>query len=1061
MKTLAFLQQVARYYASNEALRKSLCDIAFVLPNRRSAQQLEHYLAMELTENTMMPRLMSMNDMVDHIMRDSNPIIASPIETLFVAYQAYKETLGDGASSFDSFAHWGQLIVNDFNDVDMNLVDARALYTNLSDLNDIKSDYLDGEGNEELKDCISKILNIQILDRATKEKGSTMWKEDGVQGQYLSLWNCLAKIYATFGELLQAKEFTTQGKLYRDAVETLRNMSNKELGFDRIVMVGHDQLSQSERAIFKLFKNKGIADFWWDNASPALKNENNPAKNLLDELCSEFKSPAPIQPITKTLLNENNTVEEVPDYPEVSVNYVPSVVGMVKCAFENIDKITSASAIILPDEMLLEPLLNSLPDDKIAQYLKENGKDAKASDAINITMGYSLRRSNIATLIRLVTIAHKHASHNKATDEWMYYREDVRNILSHPIIKMAYTDTVLSLNNIIEGQKEFNIPASRFKDTPLEPLFITLKTDDKGMKTPDEVKQFINRLENFCKDLDDKIAVNEKANEVKEKSDKPIEETPDSATDNVSKTNENNITMSLQRAFINLYRGSLNQLLLAIDNVGLPVNDDTIFHLIDRVLVSSLVPFGGKSGKGIQVMGLLETRCIDFHNLNILSANEGTLPGKANMQTMIPDRFRAAFGMPTIALNDAIQVYRFYRLISRANNVTMYCNLSSDSEPSRFIEQMDKVLDIKVKRVKRTAKITTAKELAIKVDNNDEREKIKAKYTTGDINNKENPAACLSASSIKEFIKCPLKFYLHHVQGLSDDNPVSDFMDASQFGTIVHDTLQSFYYPVDKDMKVIKDTFNATDIKDFKKNRLDAALIYQINRTFNNKPHKERGEALSGQALILKETLTTFITRALDEDLKAIGDGSLVVLECEETHKVKLNLKYKEPETSTEIKEVNINFTFKSDRIDRIGNRLRIIDYKTGNDSTTFLEPNDFFNEANSHPEAIMQLFIYSMAYVQLFGDKLKNEGIEEIAPIIYKLSDTTDYGVFQKEGKAKSNKNRVVLPLNGFLESKTIINFSDALAKKIKELWEKPITQPQEAKKCCEYCNFTGFCRR
>lgn len=1024
MNTLPFLHQVARYYASNEKMRESLADMAFVLPNRRSAQQLERYMKKELNANMLMPRLMSMNDLVDHIMRETNPIIASSIETLFLAYEAYRQSMGEKAGPFDSFAHWGQLIVNDFNDVDMNLVDARDLYTNLNDLKEISTNYIE---DNELKESIRTIFGISVPGR--NEVNEKMWNhtdDNGVKAKYVTLWNRLADIYERYGALLEEKGLTTQGKLYRSTVAALKEMGAEDLGFSRIVMVGHDLLSVSELAIFRDLQKKQVADYWWDNASPTLKNDNNPAKAIIDELSLKFRSPEQITPIATTSLDENGNKVETACYPSITVNYVPSVVGMAKCAFEGIKEVSADTAIILPDEVLLEPLLNSMPDKLINDYMAshKDDKKIKPSNAVNITMGYSLRRSNIATLIHLVTIAHKHASYNNTLKEWFFYREDVRNILSHPIIKMAYTDTVLGLNNAIEEQREFNIAASAFTGTPLAPLFTTLNT--RKMETTDEVKKFISNLETFCLDLDKRIG--------------------GTKTETTSDDNKGEQTMTLQRAFIQLYVASLNQLRIAIDSVGLPVKDDTIFHLIDRATATSLVPFGGKSGEGLQVMGMLETRCIDFNDLRILSANEGTLPPKASVQSLIPDRFRAAFNMPTIALNDAAQVYRFYRLISRASSVTMYCNSSSNNEPSRFIEQMHKIFGIDVKRVKRTATITTAKELAITIDNAALREAIKAKYTSGDVNDEKKPAPCLSASSIKEFLKCPLKFYFHHLQGLSDDNAVSDFMDASQFGTIVHDTLQEFYDP---SCNGGKQKFYKDDIDDFKKNRLEERLKYNINKTFNNKPEERRGDDLAGQALILKETLETYILRALEQDKAEIKDGYLEVVECEETHNVVLKL----------TPEVSVNFTFKADRIDRVGGKLRIIDYKTGSDDTSFKAVPDFFDhEKKKHPEAIMQLLIYCMAYVQLYGDRLKAQGISTIEPIIYKLSDIKASGAFMGSGKSKS---QITIPLDKFYGDDLIGKFSEELAKEISRLWSEPIKQAPVEMDRCKYCNFTAFCRR
>lgn len=1002
MRTPPFLQQVASHYASDDKACQHLADYAFVLPNRRSAQQMERYFKAQLNANTLMPRLMSMNDLVDHIMRESNPIIASPIETLFIAYMAYRDVMQDRAGTFDGFAHWGQLIVKDFNDVDMNLVDAHSLFTNLSDLKDIQANYLD---NDDLKETIRAIFGIRLPGNDSAQ--SPMWKnqpdDDGVKSRYLSLWNCMSDIYTRYGELLAHNGLTTQGKLYRNAIDVLKNTAGDDMGFERIVMVGHDMLTVSELSIFKILKNKGIAHYWWDDASPALNNESNPATRIMGELTRAFKAPQPIEPINA--------------FPQVTVNYVPGKMGMAKCAFEGIKSVNNTTAIVLPDELLLEPLLNSLPCELLNSY-------DNPSQALNITMGYSLRRSNISTLIHLVTTAHRHATLH-GDKGWMFYREDVRDILSHPIIKMVYTSTVLRLNNSIEEQMEFNIPASRFVGTELEPLFTTLHTT---MVSKGEVMKFIGNLERFCDDLDLRLSASEEMH------------------DDDTRTT----TLSLQRAFIRLYVSALNQLRIAIDNVGLPVNDDTIFYLIARAAAGALVPFGGKSGEGIQVMGLLETRCIDFDDLRILSANEGTLPQRTGSQSLIPNRFRAAFNMPTIELNDATQIYRFYRLVSRASKVTLYCDTSNNSEPSRFVEQLHKIYGLNLSRVKRTASVTIAHDIDITIDNAQLREEIKQKYTQGDIHDHKSGARTLSASSIKEFIKCPLKFYFHHLQGLSNDNERSDFMDSSQFGTIVHDTLQAFYYPHPNSDTPRQRRFARQDIEEFEKKRLDTLLTREINRTFNHKPLEHLDDTLTGQAFILNEALKTYVKRALACDRMSIGDGVLEVIECEETHPLKLRLN----------DEVTINFTFKADRIDRIGNTLRIIDYKTGKDDTRFASVNEFIDPAaKKHPEAVMQLLLYCMAYVQLKGDELRAMGITHIEPLVYLLSTKDKWEVKQKINQRTTVQVR--LSVDNFFNEELIVEFGNAMAEAIKQLWESPIAQPAIELDRCKYCNFTPFCRR
>lgn len=1010
MNYTPFLKQVANYYVNSSELDTTV----FVFPNRRSSQQFEYYLKSAIDHPVILPRLMSMNDFVDHYTSNSGLVSASPIEALFILYQATCNVMGDNAGEFDKFAFWAQLIVNDFNDIDMNLVDAHDLYRNIDQYRNITTDYL----TPEMKEAIRHIFDINVKDGEGK-----FWQQDAapipvesygeVQRSYVTLWNSLADIYTEYGRLLQEHHLTTPGKLYRMACHNIENMGVQELGYTRIVFVGHDILSRSEEKIFNCLKKKDVAHFWWDNASPAFRDGGNPAAKLFKVVVDKFPSP--------------EQVESIDTFPSVEVHDIPSAVGMAKCAFERVDRISPAIGIVLPNEALLEPLLNSLPDDLFASNTP--------SRCINITMSYQLKHSNIVSLMHLVSLAHKRA--RKEGETYRFYREDVRNILSHPIIKMAYTENAIALNADIEMRNEFNIPATRFDGTPLEPLFVTFLT---SMDCLDDVKQFLMRLETFCENVFSRL--------------EPVKEVvPDSSNQKEY--------LSLQGAFIRQYVSVLRQLRVAIDTIGLPVHDTTLFHLIDRMTSGAIIPFDGRSGVGIQVMGMLETRCLDFDDLRILSANDGTVPARRSLNSLIPNSFRAGFDLPTVELIDATDALRFYRLISRASKVTLFFDSSdaSKAEPSRYVEQLAKVYGCDVTRYKRTAKINNVPELVIEVAKNGLG--VKDKYTQGEpaideLTHKVN-VPCLSASSINKYIECPLQFYFHYVEGLNDDNDLSDFMDASTFGTIVHDTLQEFYYPYVPEGNKRNSQFKIDDINRFINDKGNGGLDSKLRRNVNKsyvKCKDDLDRPLSGQALILFETMQMYVKEALRQDIKAIEEskaGYLEIVECEKTHPIKLKL------NGTEV-----NFQFKADRIDCIDGKLRLIDYKTGKDTTSATDVAALFtvsDDPNMHrPKAILQLLLYAMGLVQDKKYFKFPSGVTEITPMIYKLR----YDNSNSSG-AKIAKEQIALPIEGFDENLIVKEFTARMQVLIDDLLDdnSKFAQAKLGSQCCNYCHFLDFCRR
>lgn len=1008
MQHTSFLAQVAQYYASSSQLGS----MAFVLPNRRSSQQFEHQLMQLLDHATIMPRVMSMNDFIDHVTSDSGLVSATPIESLFVLYQAYCHVMGDAAGEFDKFAYWAQLIVTDFNDIDQNLVDAHELYRNLSELRDIAADYID----DDLKVAIRRIFDINIKDGEDK-----FWKkpvaptdatpDDDVQRSYITLWNSLGAIYDEYDLRLREFMLTTPGKLYRLAEKNISEMSAEQLGYSRIVMVGHDMLTMSEARIFSHLSKKGVADFWWDTASPAFGHDNNPAHNVIHTFSKLFPSPVPIEPIDS--------------FPHITVQEIPSVVGMAKCAFEDINRATSDVGIVVPDEALLEPLINSLPDKLL------NAQAGKSpSECINITMSYQLKNSNVVTLMGMVAVAHRHATLQH--DVWHFYREDVRDILSHPIIKMAFTSQVIALNNLIEELNEFNIPASTFVGTSLEPLFTSFHT---SMMTIDDVKAFLTRLERFCETLFD-------ATMQVERGSAPVAETEGD--------NNKSTKLPLQCAFIRQYVGVLRQLRVSINTIGLPVHDTTVFHLIDRMTSGCIVPFGGHSSEGIQVMGMLETRCLDFDDLRILSANDGIVPQRKNINSLIPNRFRAAFNLPTIDSIQATEAYRFYRLISRASQVTLYYDSSTDgkNEPSPYIDQLDKIYRCDITRIKRTATVNNVPVLDIAVPKEGLRLNVGEMYTQGEPTT-ERRVPCLSASSINEYINCPLKFYLHHLMKLSDDNNLSDFMDSSTFGTIVHDSLQELYYPEVAPGKERKSEFCADDIEKFIKNRLHDVLVRNINKTFMHRTAERLNDPLTGQAVIIYDALEHYAKSALKYDIQVMNGGTLQVVECEVEHFVKLD-----------IGGTVVNFTFKADRIDRLGDTMRIIDYKTGGDPCKIASVGALFdNELPQRPKAILQLLLYAIAYMQINGNRL--DGIKTITPMIYKLKSMGETGAFISVAPKKYAQ--IELPVDGFYDNDIVKDFIAFMRSKLDDLLSPDVKFVQAGinSSTCKYCHFTDFCRR
>ncbi|MBR5102374.1 MAG: hypothetical protein IK092_04560, partial [Muribaculaceae bacterium] len=577
-KYTPFLKSLAQYFTPQTDLR----DTCFVFPNRRSGQFFERELQIANKSTMMLPKVTTISDFVADV---TGELAVPQVEALFVLYQAYCELIGDTDYPFDKFVYWGSVVLTDFDDVDMYMVDASALFTNVKEFKEISTDFL----SDEVKQMLERFFNVTF--KPSDPDVERFWKadndnNDGVKAKFFSLWRVLFNLYTRYGEKLAEQKLSYRGKMYKDAALKLRELPVEELHYKKYVFAGFNVLSTSEISIFDSLKKKGVAQFFWDYNSPAFapiddeKESHNKATKFLGAYVGQFPSPSDFTP------------DKVTEYPELHTVAIASQMGQAKCAFNIVDWLVDKhivdsdnaidTAIVLPDENLFMPLLSSM---------------SNQVGTVNVTLGYKLRNADIASLIRVVARAHKQASHRDgdAGNQYYFYREDVKNVLSHPLIKNWFAADTIKIVAKIDYERLFHVPESLFAGTELEDIFTS-----GNIANCEEAVKFLTRLENFAtkiRSLTDKLQVDEDDDDSK-------------STDAV---------MPLQSAFISQYIDVLRQLRNAISAYGIPMTEDTIFYLIDRLASPHLVPFHGEPLAGLQIMGMLETRCLDFRNIIILS----------------------------------------------------------------------------------------------------------------------------------------------------------------------------------------------------------------------------------------------------------------------------------------------------------------------------------------------------------------------------------------------------------------------------------------------------------
>lgn len=1022
----AFLRQVAEHYLEAQGPE----DYCFVFPNRRSGQFFSHYLQQELLaadqrvgvlKPHLMPRVTSINELVADL---TGTAAATDIEMMFALYDAYCTAMGDKAQEFDKFIYWAQLIISDFNDIDRSMADAHEIYRNLDDLHGLSSNYLTPEVQEQVKRIFGESLFTAFFDTSAE---ADLWQhrsdksagaDEKVKQEFMSLWNALETIYGGYHEALAAKGVTAPGRQLRLAAEA----KTDDLHYNRMVFVGFGVLSAAEVKIFDHFKLGGKADFWWDNAGiPALleKAPHDPGALLIKGYCERFGAMkvAPLEPAEQ----------------HVRVVAVPSNVGQAKQAFDEVLLMRDPDAktplgiettIVLPDEGLLVPLLHSV----------------HGATHLNVTLGYPLRSSGIVSLMHIVARLHHQASLERShqasleRDVWTYYREDVNDILSHPLIKTYFTAEALAMATELARTNRFRVPASELTVMSFGSLFTPAMDSAHPGGERTAQADYLDQLLAFCNLLMDKM-----------------NPAVDSDNENPEQSGKDGVEVPLQQAFLLMYTDVLNQLKRSLAECNQVIQRSTLFYMIDRLTASAIVPFTGEPLQGLQVMGLLETRSLDFENVVILSMNERVFPRRRSINSFIPNYIRRAHGMSTIEQQEAIVAFNFYRLLNRASHVTLIYDSSAQkmgsAEPSRYITQLEKVYGKKLHHIEMTPEVEVSSAIAIQVPPV-EGNALRERYTRDP---EMAGGKCLSASAINKYINCPLQFYLHYIQGLNDDNETSDFMDSGTFGTIIHDTLGDCY-----DSEQVRERHGLVDesyLEFFKKSKLEAAVVRNIKKTYLRIPENQLNndtEPLRGEAFMLIDTIKSYVNFVIDHDLELIkSKGPITVLECENTHIM----------SAMEMGDERFNFTYKPDRVDRLADgTVRIVDYKTGKDQTSFMYNDQdglaalFESNRDKRCKAVLQLFLYCYAYLKEFPD------VDRVMPVIYKLSSMKDSGVMWKRNK-NSSPEQYVFSMNDPMAQE----FTSNMAAVVKALYDDGFGQVPENPKshCCNYCRFIDFCRR
>lgn len=954
-----FLYQVASLFY--EKWGAEVSRLAFVFPNRRTGLFFQKYLSEVADIPLFSPTILTINDLFIQL---SGKQSADRISMLFTLYDIYIRQSGS-TETFDEFLYWGEMLLNDFDDIDKYMANARMLFSNVTDLREIENDF------DFLSD--EQIAAIRSFWSSFYPRGDTP-----NQQQFLAVWQVLYDLYEEFRATLAAGGKGYEGMIFREVVESMERGESPDLPYERIVFVGLNALSVSEERFLAQLQKREIADFYWDYVSDKVTDPDNKASYFVSRNLKSFPSSMKLPPEEKVKT-------------EIEVIGIPSGIGQAKHVYtllsdwckeaEMSSEEALRTAVILPDEHLLIPVLNAIPE----QIRR-----------INVTMGYPLAGTPVASLIEYILALQKNVRYIDRNP--LFYFRDVLPVLNHRYILSTSPEIISSLVKEITENNKIYISHTELEKTPLLEILFTPVTG---------VEAFSDYL----------IKVLEELNKVMSALSDEEEE------DATLRTND------LEQEFIFHYFTTVNRMKEVMKDARIEMKIDTFFRLLKRVTDTITIPFHGEPLSGLQIMGVLETRALDFDRLIILSMNEGIFPQRKAANSFIPYNLRRGFGLPTYEHQDSVWAYHFYRLIERASHVSLLYDTRSNGlqtgEVSRFVHQLHYHYEVPMRDKLVVYNVSSSKTPPLAVPKREDIMRRLDAYRKGG-------SKAISASAINTYLDCPLKFYFSVVEGIREEEEVSETIESDVFGSILHKVMEELYKPFQGKMVTV-DLLKAI--------RKDTALLTgAIARAFASEFFKtEVVRSLTGQNYLIGEMIRKYVEKILERDGKLTP---FVYIESERKINGLISL--------SDHSEIRLKGFI--DRVDEVRDAIRIIDYKSGSGTTTFSSIESLFNkEEKDRAKAVMQVFMYCWMYAHLTENKGKT-----IQPGIYYVrslfSDPFDPSVYHRIERGKSEK---VEDFSGYAQA-----FEEGLRGCLDEIFnpEIPFTQTPTGK-ACSYCPFKGIC--
>lgn len=694
---------------------------------------------------------------------------------------------------------------------------------------------------------------------------------------YIKFFETLNLLYHKFYATLIRKHFAYQGLIYREAVKNLTSYINNFNG--KLIFAGFNALNKAEEVIIQELLANEKAEIFWDIDQSFLKSKHPAAKFI-----NRYKTTWPYYQ-----KNQFNWIfSHFTDKKNITLIGASKQVAQLKTASQIIDKIAktdsdlSNTAFVLGEEQLLNVALESLPE---------------SVDKVNITMGFALQNTPLASLFMSLFQANINAfKYGKRTT--LYYK-DFDSILSHPYISKI---SVNNKSHLLGFIKKRNLDFIDYQKLISDKIVTPQKIDFIFENIGNDISKFIKNCIELINILKEEPSFSKLENEY------------------------------LYR-FYNLFL----ELESLENNYHFITNLDTLFHFYQNLIRHEKLYFKGEPLDGLQIMGLLETRVLDFENLIITSVNEGVLPKAKASQSVLPFEIKKAYQLPTYEERDHIYAYHFFRLLQRSKNIYLIYNTEVDdfgaSEKSRFITQLEL---LKPDEINNQITITNIESDLLKPIEITANKTVKDRFKT-------LAEDGLSPSAIDLFLRNPIDFYYSKILKLKDIDTLDETIALNTFGTVIHDSLFDLYKHFEGK------TLSKKELENSIKN-IDHFLIENAKKSYQN------GNISTGKNKLYFEMAKQYIHKLINHEIKLIESGHTIEVIALETP-----LK-----TSIQVEGIDFSINLKgiADRIDKFNGQIRIVDYKTGTVLLNNLKITDFkLLSQNDRFSKALQLLIYAYMY--------------------------------------------------------------------------------------------------